>query len=320
MPRPQRRPRRPDDGPGARARRTPRPKAPRRRGRRHRRRFRYDRHASGRDARDGAVRTGAQSSRSRCGPTSRSATSCARSTQQQERAAGAGRRSWSNARQQLSDPAQVEIEARNRLHYVRPGETPYVVQLPGDAERKREEERPASKPAATQAVVRGAVGVGDARVLSEEDLAVVAEQLGRAPRGARAVAARCPSGHPSVVQTDPRLPDGTPFPTLYYLTCPRLTSLVSTLEGAGLMREMTERLRTDEELAAAYLRAHESYLAERDAIDSLGTRVTAGGMPTRVKCLHVHVAHALAVGRGVNPFGDEALERLRESWPGGNCA
>jgi hypothetical protein len=124
------------------------------------------------------------------------------------------------------------------------------------------------------------------------------------------------------VQTAPRLPDGTPFPTLYYLTCPKLNSLVSTLESGGLMKEQQERLATDEELAAAYQRAHESYLAERDAIESLGTQVTAGGMPTRVKCLHVHVAHALAKGPGVNPMGDEALAILREQelWPAGDCA
>ncbi|SEQ18610.1 hypothetical protein SAMN05216188_102332 [Lentzea xinjiangensis] len=124
------------------------------------------------------------------------------------------------------------------------------------------------------------------------------------------------------MQTAPRLPDGTPFPTLYYLTCPKLNSLVSTLEGGGLMKEQTERLATDEELAAAYLRAHESYLAERDAIEPLGTQVTAGGMPTRVKCLHVHVAHALAKGPGVNPMGDEALALLKaqELWPAGDCA
>ncbi|RKT52521.1 DUF501 domain-containing protein [Saccharothrix australiensis] len=156
--------------------------------------------------------------------------------------------------------------------------------------------------------------------VSEDDRAVVAEQLGRAPRGMRAVAARCPSGHPAVVQTSPRLEDGTPFPTLYYLTCPRLNSFVSRLEGAGLMKEMTDRLAEDEQLALRYRRAHESYLAERDAIEPLGTQVTAGGMPNRVKCLHVHVAHALAVGPGVNPFGDEALELLAQWWPSGECA
>lgn len=156
--------------------------------------------------------------------------------------------------------------------------------------------------------------------VTESDREVVARQLGRPPRAVRAVAARCPSGHPSVVQTSPRLEDGTPFPTLYYLTCPRLTSLVSRLEASGLMREMTDRLATDEDLAAAYLAAHRSYLAQRDAIEPLGTEVSAGGMPGRVKCLHVHVAHALAVGPGVNPFGDEALAALATDWPAGDCA
>jgi hypothetical protein len=153
----------------------------------------------------------------------------------------------------------------------------------------------------------------------EVDRAAVAEQLGRPPRAIRAVAHRCPSGHPSVIQTSPRLEDGTPFPTLYYLTCPRLTSLVSRLEASGLMREMTDRLAQDEELAATYLAAHRSYLAQRDAIEPLGTDVSAGGMPGRVKCLHVHVAHSLAVGPGVNPFGDEALELLAPDWPAGSC-
>jgi uncharacterized protein len=155
--------------------------------------------------------------------------------------------------------------------------------------------------------------------VSAADRAVVADQLGRPPRAIRAIAARCPSGHPAVVQTNPRLEDGTPFPTLYYLTCPRLTALVSTLEASGLMREMTARLTEDGELAAAYRAAHESYLAERDAIEPLGTDVSAGGMPARVKCLHVHVAHALASGPGVNPFGDETLLRLADSWPAGDC-
>ena len=156
--------------------------------------------------------------------------------------------------------------------------------------------------------------------LSEQDRETVAAQLGRPPRGMRAVASRCPSGHPNVVQTSPRLPDGTPFPTLYYLTCPRLASRIGTLEASGLMAEMTERLHTDPELAAHYRRAHESYLAERDAIESLGTEVSAGGMPGRVKCLHVHVAHALAKGPGVNPFGDEALALLGDWWSGSDCA
>ncbi|WP_092779790.1 DUF501 domain-containing protein [Actinokineospora terrae] len=155
---------------------------------------------------------------------------------------------------------------------------------------------------------------------SDLDLATIAEQLGRQPRAIRAVAARCPSGHPAVIQTNPRLEDGTPFPTLYYLTCSRLAAAISTVETSGVMREMTDRLALDPELAAHYLRAHESYLDERDALDPLGTQVTAGGMPGRVKCLHALVAHSLAKGAGVNPFGDEALELLSPHWPVGVCA
>ncbi len=124
------------------------------------------------------------------------------------------------------------------------------------------------------------------------------------------IAYRCPNGEPGVVKTAPKLPDGTPFPTLYYLTHPVLTAAASRLESTGVMVEMTERLRRDPELAAGYRRAHETYLAERDAIESLGTTFSAGGMPDRVKCLHVLIAHSLASGPGVNPLGDEALASL----------
>lgn len=142
------------------------------------------------------------------------------------------------------------------------------------------------------------------------DLDAVARQLGRVPRGVLEIAYRCPNGEPAVVTTAPKLPDGTPFPTLYYLTHPALTAAASRLESEGLMKDMTERLARDADLAAAYRRAHESYLAERDAIEPLGTTFSGGGMPDRVKCLHVVIAHALAKGRGVNPFGDEALAIL----------
>ena len=138
----------------------------------------------------------------------------------------------------------------------------------------------------------------------------MAGQLGREPRGVLEIAYRCPNGEPGVVKTAPRLPDGTPFPTLYYLTHPVLTAAASGLESTGVMRQMTDRLREDPLLAAAYRRAHESYLAERDALEPLGTQFSGGGMPDRVKCLHVLIAHALAKGRGVNPFGDEALAML----------
>ncbi|APE36962.1 hypothetical protein BOX37_26900 [Nocardia mangyaensis] len=148
---------------------------------------------------------------------------------------------------------------------------------------------------------------------NERDLEIIAGQLGREPRGVLAIAYRTPDGRPAVVKTAPRLPDGTPFPTLYYLTDPRLTAEASRQESAGVMREMTERLATDPELAAAYRAAHESYLAERNEIESLGTDFTGGGMPDRVKCLHVLIAHSLAKGPGVNPFGDESVALAAEA-------
>jgi hypothetical protein len=157
--------------------------------------------------------------------------------------------------------------------------------------------------------------------VSSEDLAAVEAQLGRAPRGARAVGHRCPCSLPDVVVTEPRLPDGAPFPTTYYLTCPRATSLIGTLEGSGLMREMEQRLRDDHALAAAYRAAHDTYLADREALGDVPeiAGVSAGGMPDRVKCLHVLAAHALAAGRGVNPLGDEVVVRLGEWWSDGPC-
>jgi hypothetical protein len=157
--------------------------------------------------------------------------------------------------------------------------------------------------------------------IAAADLAAVQAQLGRAPRGTQRVAHRCPCGLPDVVETAPRLPDGTPFPTTYYLTCPRAAAAIGTLESSGLMREMTERLESDPELAAAYRAAHEDYLARRAKLGTVAEieGISAGGMPNRVKCLHVLAGHALAAGPGVNPLGDETLARLPEWWAAGPC-
>jgi hypothetical protein len=157
--------------------------------------------------------------------------------------------------------------------------------------------------------------------MDPSDLDAMARQLGRPLRGARQVAHRCPCGLPDVVETSPRLDDGTPFPTLYYLTCPRATSAVSTIESQGVMRSMADRLKTDAALAAAYAAAHRDYLDRRSAIAVVEEidGVSAGGMPDRVKCLHVLVGHSLAVGPGVNPFGDEALGLLPDWWATGPC-
>ncbi len=151
------------------------------------------------------------------------------------------------------------------------------------------------------------------------DARAVAVQLGRPPRGLRVVAHRCPCGRPDVVETAPRLADGSPFPTLYYLTCPRAAAAIGRLEASGLMREMSDRLRGDAALAAAYATAHRDYLSRRDAVEVLPGAPGVGGMPSRVKCLHVLVAHALAIGPGVNPLGDEALALLEPWWTRGPC-
>ncbi|MCU1674628.1 MAG: Ppx/GppA phosphatase [Frankiales bacterium] len=155
--------------------------------------------------------------------------------------------------------------------------------------------------------------------LSDEDRAVVEAQLGRRPRAMRAVAHRCTCGLVDVVETNPRLEDGTPFPTLYYLTCPKAASAIGRLESEGLMKTMTARLAEDDELRTQYEAAAKDYVGRRDALDRLGHGENQGGMPNRVKCLHVLVAHALAVGRGVNPFGDEALDLLPDWGAGGPC-
>ena len=139
------------------------------------------------------------------------------------------------------------------------------------------------------------------------------------------MAHRCPCGLPDVVETAPRLADGTPFPTLYYLTCPRATAAVARLEAAGVMRQMEQRLATDPELRTAYQAAHRDYLARRDeaaraaGVEPLpfGTQ-SAGGMPARVKCLHALAAHELAVP-GANPLGREAVAQAGPWWQVGPC-
>jgi uncharacterized protein len=157
------------------------------------------------------------------------------------------------------------------------------------------------------------------------DAAVIAGQLGRQPRGVLAVAHRCPCGLPDVIQTAPRLPDGTPFPTLYYLTCPRAAAAISRLEAAGVMRERTQRLARDASLLRRQQAAHLDYLARRDAtalaagIEPLppGTP-TAGGMPSRVKCLHALAAHELACPRA-NALGRETIKAAGNWWTAGPC-
>jgi hypothetical protein len=157
---------------------------------------------------------------------------------------------------------------------------------------------------------------------TQADLDVIQVQLGRTPRDVHAISYRCPCGKPAVVATPPRLSDGTPFPTFYYATCPRLTGAISTLETTGMMAEMQDRLAADKDLATAYQSAHQQY---EEARNELGmdvpevTGITAGGMPDRVKCLHSLVAHSLSAGPSVNPLGDEALAALPKWWLNEPC-
>lgn len=158
------------------------------------------------------------------------------------------------------------------------------------------------------------------------DVSAVARELGRPPRGLVAVAHRCGCEIPAVVVTQPRLPGGPPFPTTFYLTCARMNAAVGALESQGVMARMANRLIADPGLAETYRQAHLDYLRRRQQVvlaTGLGAvpeidGVTPGGMPTRVKCLHALAAHALAVGSGVNPLGDEVVDALRD-WRGAGC-
>ena len=152
---------------------------------------------------------------------------------------------------------------------------------------------------------------------TDDDLAAVSAQLGRPARDVLRIAARTRDGAPAVVATAPRLADGTPFPTFYYLTHPLLVAAMSRLEADGRMRELTARLEAEPELAAAYERAHRAYLADRAAAGDVPeiAGISAGGMPSRVKCLHALAGHALAAGAGVNPIGDLALAEAARAEP-----
>ncbi|MET3921333.1 hypothetical protein ABIB26_002272 [Arthrobacter sp. UYEF20] len=174
---------------------------------------------------------------------------------------------------------------------------------------------------------RTAAAPQESRQPSPHDLDVLSRQLGRPVRDVVEIPVRCVCGNPLVAATSPRLSNGTPFPTTFYLTHPVITSAVSRLEAAGLMNEMNERLGGDETLAAGYRAAHEAYLASRAEIGArsgIGAvpeidGISAGGMPTRVKCLHVLVGHSLAAGPGVNPLGDEAIAAIGEWWTQDRC-
>lgn len=147
-------------------------------------------------------------------------------------------------------------------------------------------------------------------MIAADERAIVTAQLDREPRGDVTVAVRCEHGLPMVVRTPPVLESGEPFPTLYWLTCPLAIRAASTLEHAGRMRELNERLGSEPPLAAEYAEAHKRYRHDRDGGDG-GKDESAGGMPGRVKCLHALYAHELADGNPIGAVVREEIEPLR---------
>ncbi len=147
---------------------------------------------------------------------------------------------------------------------------------------------------------------------SVEEAAVVEAQLGRRPRGEWSVAARCHLGVPMAIESSPRLEDGSPFPTLFWLTCPLLNKGASRLEAGGYMKVLTARVDADLPLRGRLAAAIERYRARRDGhaqIEEAGG--PPGGGPDRVKCLHAHLAHELA--DPPNPIGSAVLSET--GWP-----
>jgi hypothetical protein len=157
------------------------------------------------------------------------------------------------------------------------------------------------------------------------DQELIARQMGRAPRGEYVIARRCVYRFPQVLRVPPVV-DGNPFPTLYWLTCPFLCHAVSELEGRGWVGRLEQRLAAEAELRAALNRAHVEYVAVRRGLLSMEEEQEFAGRGqlreldargiggiadrTRLKCLHLHVAHAL-VDR--NPIGDIVLGMLAQS-------
>lgn len=161
---------------------------------------------------------------------------------------------------------------------------------------------------------------------TEEDIAIVERQLGRYPRGMVSVGARCVCGRPLVVITRPLLPGGIPFPTTCYLTGPEAVKAASHAEADGVMAEYNELLASDDAVRAAYERAHRLYLAFRHELATrLGDSeehiegISAGGLPTRVKCLHAALAQTLVMGTGANPIGDLILARVQDEFSPDVC-
>lgn len=188
-------------------------------------------------------------------------------------------------------------------------------------------DQPSTDLSAGAAAARGLNSTEQSLAPTDMDLQVLSRQLGRPVRDVVEIPARCVCGNPLVAATAPRLANGTPFPTVFYLAHPVITAAVSRLEAEGAMYVMTERLAEDHQLAASYQRSHQDFLAQRERIRVASSTgevpeiegISAGGMPTRVKCLHVLVGHSLAAGPGVNVLGDETLQMISQTWDTQRC-
>jgi uncharacterized protein len=155
------------------------------------------------------------------------------------------------------------------------------------------------------------------------DVEAVALQLGRSPRALRRVVARCPFGLPAVTEQEPYDDEGRPFPTTYYLTCPHAVALVARLEAAGGVERWSEAARVDEALRVSLARATEEQRAVRRELaagrtgrdDGASLELGIGGTaaPERLKCLHAHVAFALA--RPGYELGERIVAQLDPLWP-----
>jgi hypothetical protein len=150
----------------------------------------------------------------------------------------------------------------------------------------------------------------------ESDRAAVERQLGRPPRAFKRVVVRCPFGHPAVTEQGAFDDSGEPFPTTFWLTCNQLVAAVSRLEAAGGVERWTRVAAEDPGLAASLDRAHAEQRELRPELDLGvgGARAGAGSL----KCLHAHVAFALA--RPGYELGDRILAEVDPAWPSVCCA
>lgn len=156
--------------------------------------------------------------------------------------------------------------------------------------------------------------------LDAHDREVATRMIGRPLQGRSAAAVRCRWGLPAVLRVDPRLDDGTPFPTTFWLACPLANRHVGRLEAEGAMAGLNERLGRDPDLAATYAAAHDRYVSARDELGGAPlprASASSGGMPDRVKCLHALYAHHLATRD--NPIGAWVAERVEPMPCPGPC-